>query len=156
MPSKIPEEISDLRLPDIERVVLAGGGVLELAGIRMAGDIDLTTSRTNSDFLLQTDPVKWHKQPHTFKRIRDGTRFQRTSVSDSDGRFDIWQYWYHAGRPVGERVVSVDELIENSWQHKAGFYVVNLTFMMEMKAWAARDKDLRDIERYQQWLENGY
>ena len=154
--STIPHEISSLCVPDIERVVLAGSGVLELAGIRPAADIDLATSRTNVDFLLQSDPERWHKKVHSFNRIRDGSAFQRTSLADTAERFDIWQSWYHAGRPVGDRLVTVDELIENSWQHKAGFYVVNTVFMMEMKAWAARPKDIRDVRRYEQWRENGY
>lgn len=151
MPSAIPEEISQLHLPDIERVVLAGSGVLELAGIRLAVDIDLATVPTNTDFLLESDPERWHKQVHTFKRIRDGSRFQRTSVGDTDGRFDIWQHWYHAGRPVGDRILSVDELIENSWQHKVGFYVLHTAYMMDLKFWADRDKDRLDLALYEQW-----
>lgn len=137
-----------MNLPNIERVVLAGSGVLELSGIRTANDIDLVTDRKNTDFLLESEPERWRKEVHHFRRIRDGSRFQRTSVIDDKQRFDIWQTWYHAGLPVGERQLSVDELIENSVQHKLGFYVVNLAYMMDMKAWANREKDQADVQLY--------
>lgn len=154
--STIPGEIVSLNLPNIERVVLAGSGVLELSGIRPANDIDLVTDRKNTDFLLESDPERWSKEVHHFRRIRDGSRFQRTSVIDTERRFDIWQTWYHAGLPLGERQLTVDELVENSTQHKLGFYVVNLAYMMEMKAWANRDKDQIDLARYAQFQEYGY
>lgn len=156
MSSQIPEKIQALNFPDIEHVVLAGSGVLELAGIRPAADIDLATNLENVNHLLDGDPNQWRRKVHTFTRIKDGTSFQKTSVEDIDGQFDIWRHWYHAGRPVGERIISIDELIDNSRQHKLGFYVVNLSFMMEMKASSGRPKDIEDLRRYHQYIEWGY
>jgi len=154
--SRIPEAIVSLEFPDIERVVLAGSGVLELNGIRPAQDIDLATRRKNIDHLFETDPEHWTRKVNTFKRITDGTSFERTSVEDVDGRFDIWKTWYHAGRPQGDRIVRLDELLKNSVQHELGFHVLKLEYVMDMKAHARRPKDLSDLRRYHQWLENGY
>ena len=151
MPSSIPGEIAALRLPDIERVVLAGSGVLELAGIRLARDIDLATTFENREYLLEADSKHWHKVVHRHRRLADGKKFQVTSVESVDGRFDIWRQWYDFGRPVGDRIVSLDELIENSRQHELGFHVLNLAFVRELKASAGREKDILDVEHIDAW-----
>ena len=157
MHSRIPEKIVDIGARDIERVALLGSGVLELAGLRSARDIDLVMDKADTDLLLENDSERWHKKVRTFRRIRDGGRFQKTSIEDTNGEYDIWNHWYHAGRPVGNRLIYLDELIEDfCWQHKLGFWVVRLSKTIEMKAWAARPKDLEDVKLYEQFIQRGY
>ncbi len=156
MRSQIPEKIASLNFPDIERVVLAGSGVLELHGIRRARDIDLATSRKNIDHLFEADPENWIRRVRTFTRNTDGTTFERTAVEDVKGEYDVWQTWYHPGRPQGDRIVQLSELIENSTQHDLGFYALNLEYLMEMKAASDLEKNRMDVLRYQQWREYGY
>lgn len=152
MRSSIPGEIERLGVPDIEDVVLAGGGVLELAGIRLADDIDLVTTLANREWLLDDDPKRWQKVVHRYKREKDGTDFQLTSVSDVDGRFDIWRTWFDKGRPQGNRLVRFEEMKENSRRHRLGFYVVRLEFMRELKLHGGRGKDLVDVALIDEYL----
>lgn len=87
--STIPAEIAGLGLPDLKRAVLMGSGVLEIAGIRAANDIDLVASLKNRQALLERNPDIWHKVTHVHHRSSDDSRFQITSVSDTSERFDI-------------------------------------------------------------------
>lgn len=146
MKTTIPGEIAALQFPDIEQVVLAGSGVLELEGIRVARDIDLATTFENREYLLESDPDYWKKVVHRYRRLTDNSRFQVTSVGSADGRFDIWRQWYDFGRPIGNRIIQLDELIANSRQHKLGFYVLHLSFVRQLKAAAGRENDLVDVE----------
>lgn len=146
MSTSIPGEIAALNLPDIEQVVLAGSGVLELAGIRQARDIDLVTTFSNREYLLKQEPEHWHKVVHRYRRLADNTPFQVTSVERTDGRFDIWRQWYDVGRPVGNRIIQLEELRENSCQHKLGFYVLNLDFVRDLKTSTGRSKDMADVK----------
>lgn len=159
MHDRIPNKIAALNFPDIEGVVLAGSGVLEENGIRPARDIDLATTMHNIEHLFISQPGQWRAKINTFNRIRDGEPFQVESFEDVTGEFDIWnETWYHPGRPVGNRIVTLDELIANSTQHKLGFYVVNLEFDMEMRMAMApeSEKYAMDVRRYHQWREQGY
>lgn len=124
---------------------MLGGSVLELAGIRKAVDIDLVTVPTNTDALLK-DKTTWRKETRTMRRIQDRGTFTRTFVADTDNRFDIWQQWYDARRPLNNRQVYVPELIQISMQHDAGFWVVNLSEMLAMKAASGREKDALDVQ----------
>lgn len=143
--STIPVEIVALGLPSIERVVLMGGGVYELAGIRNADDIDLVTDLKNRHALLKRNPELWHKITHVYRRSTDGSRLRITSISDTSKRFDIWTHWYDESRPKGSRHISLEELLDNSTQHRLGFYVVNLDFMIDLKRHSSRPKDVNDV-----------
>lgn len=144
--STIPAEIKVLNLPNIEYTVLMGGGVLELAGVRTAADIDLVTTLKNRRALLARDPDVWRKLTHAYRRERDGSRFQVTSVTDTASRFDIWLDWYDESRPKGDRHISLDELIAHSTQHALGFYVANLEFVIDLKRRSTREKDTADVQ----------
>ncbi len=147
--STIPAEITAAGFPDIEKVILMGGGVLELHGLRQATDIDLVTTPANSEGLITADSDRWHKIVRHYTAITDGHPFTRTSVSDVGGRFDIWNSWYDVRRPVGDRqLYPLRDLRERSVQHPMGFYVLRLEEMIDMKRAAARDKDLEDIALY--------
>lgn len=144
--STIPAEIASAGFPDIEKVVLMGGGVLELYGLRPATDIDLVTTTANSEGLIATDPDRWRKIVRHYTAITDGHPFTRTSISDAGGRFDIWNTWYDVRRPVGDRqLYPLRDLRERSVQHPMGFYVMRLDEMIAMKRAAGREKDLQDV-----------
>lgn len=148
--STIPAEIVSAGFADIEKVILMGGGVLELHGLRRATDIDLVTTPANSEGLITVDSDRWRKVVRQFTATTDGHPFTRTSISDADGRFDIWNQWYDVRRPVGDRqLYPLRDLRERSVQHPMGFYVMRLDEMIDMKRAAARDKDLQDVALYQ-------
>lgn len=150
--STIPEEIVSAGFPDIEKVILMGGGVLELNGLRQATDIDLVTTPANTEGLIASDPLHWQRIVRQYRAISDGHPFQRTSITDIDGRFDIWNQWYDARRPLGDRqLYPLRDLREMSVQHAMGFYVIRLDEMIAMKQGAAREKDLRDVALYDRW-----
>ena len=152
--STIPAEIISAGFADIEKVVVMGGGVLELYGLRRASDIDLVTTRANSEELIARNPERWHKIVRHYTALADGHPFTRTSIADSDARFDIWNQWYDVRRPVGNRqLYPLRDLREYSIQHSMGFYVMRLDEMIDMKRAAARDKDLDDVLLYRQWTQ---
>lgn len=149
--STIPAEIISAGFADIEKVILMGGGVLELYGLRRATDIDLVTTQANSEGLIADNPRRWHKIVRHYTALADGHPFTRTSIADIDARFDIWNQWYDVRRPVGDRqLYPLRDLRARSVQHPMGFYVMRLDEMIDMKQAAARDKDLRDVALYQQ------
>lgn len=153
--STIPAEIEALNLPNIERIVLMGSGVLELAGLRTAADIDLVTTRKNRRTLLERNPETWRKITHMHRRERDGSRFQVSSLTDHEDRFDIWLNWYDESRPQGDRRLSLDMLLEHSTQHALGFYVANLEFIIDLKRGSNRVKDQTDARMYDATRQNG-
>jgi hypothetical protein len=123
--------------------------VLELHGLRRAGDIDLVTTSANSEGLVIGDPERWHKIVRHYTALADGHPFTRTSVADTEGRFDIWNQWYDVCRPIGDRqLYPLRDLRPRSIQHPMGFYVMRLEEMIDMKRAAARDKDLQDVALY--------
>ncbi len=154
--STIPAEIEALNLPHIERVVVMGGAVLELAGIRLAKDIDLVMSVADRKALYESQPDGWQKIAHLYRRASDGSNLQITSLSDSSGRFDIWSHWYDGSRPNGRRHVLLDELRQYSTQHPAGFYVANLEYLMELKLNSLREKDTQDVELVEHLRRTGH
>ena len=148
--STIPQEIEEAGFPDIEKVIVMGGGVLELHGLRQATDIDIVTTLANSEGLAASNPDRWHKIVRHYTAITDGHSFTRTSIADTEARFDIWNTWYDVRRPVGDRrLYPLRDLRERSIQHPMGFYVMRLDEMIDMKRAAAREKDLRDVDLYQ-------
>lgn len=148
--STIPQEIEGAGFPDIEKVIVMGGGVLELHGLRRATDIDLVTTAANSEGLIANKPDRWHKIVRHYVALADGHPFTRTSIADTEARFDIWNTWYDVRRPVGDRqLYPLRDLRERSIQHPMGFYVMRLDEMIDMKRAAAREKDLRDVDLYQ-------
>ena len=150
--SSIPEEIAAVGFEDIENVVLMGSGVLELAGIRTARDIDLVTTLGNREALLASDSERWRKIVHTRNRLADSTTFQLTSVSDTDNRFDIWRHWYDPRRPLGDRQIYTEELRSLSTQHLLGFYVLRLAELRNLKRHTGRESDQADARLIDHYL----
>ena len=147
--STIPAEIVSAGFPDIEKVIVMGGSVLELYGLRRAADIDIVTTTANSEGLITTNPDRWHKIVRHYTAITDGHPFTRTSISDTEGRFDIWNTWHDVRRPVGDRqLYPLRDLRPRSIQHPMGFYVMRLDEMIDIKRAAARDKDVWDVALY--------
>ena len=149
--STIPQEIEEAGFPDIEKVIVMGGGVLELHGLRRATDIDLVTTVANSEGLIANEPDRWHKIMRHYVALADGHPFTRTSIADTESRFDIWNTWYDMRRPIGDRqLYPLRDLRERSVQHPIGFYVLRLEEMIDMKQATNRKKDLYDVELYRQ------
>jgi hypothetical protein len=158
MARNIPESIAAVEFDDIEQVILAGSGVQELAGELIGADIDLVSPETNThELLTRRPPLRrlWTEKTNVFTRS-DGTTFEMLSIEDSEKEFDIWPQWYDASRPQGDRLVSFDELKEDTWQHPLGFFVVSMRRHLAMKAALNRPKDRRHLARHVQFTENGY
>lgn len=129
--STIPSEIRALNLPDMNGIIVIGGGFMELLGFRKATDIDMAVSRKNWIYLR--DELKWTVY----------TRGVSLFMRDPTDRFDIWDGWYDREH---KRVIRFDELISNSVAHDDGFRVPTIEYQIQLKRWDGRPKDLEDIE----------
>lgn len=146
--STIPQEIVDCNFPDIGQVVLIGGGVLELAGFRVARNIDLVTTSDNIDGLKAQDSRRWHEEARKMMRTHNGSLFTRKVVSDTNKRFDIWQQWYDQRNTEDNDWLFAKDLINMSSRHKAGFYVLKASEVIAMKNATKREKDLVDVGNF--------
>lgn len=156
MARNISETIAAVGFDDIEQVILAGSGVQELAGELIGADIDLVSPDTNTRPLLNRQPPYrrlWIERTSTFTRS-DGTTFDMLSIEDSEGEFDIWPQWYDASRPKGNRLVSFEELKEDTWQHPLGFFVVSLARHLRMKAALNRPKDREHLASHNHFVKH--
>ena len=123
--SSIPSEIAGLHLPDSNGVVVIGGAVLELYNLRKADDIDMVVSLENWQYLGARPG--WTR--HTNKA-------NGVYLTDQTARFDVWPQWYD---------LSLSELLQNSHQTEAGFYMPTIAYQIALKRLTGREKDKRDI-----------
>lgn len=140
MDSTIPQEIVQLNLPNIEQVVLAGGGAIEVqlgANARLAEDIDLIVSLDNWRYLR--DVLHWRRV------VNDEGR---SCLRSPDNRFDVWRWWW---LPKEGRYY-FSSLEAGSEQHASGFFVLKLNELYQLKRYSGRQKDLEDIALLQKYL----
>lgn len=144
--SLIPKEIRDkFREFGTERqtsIILMGGGVLDVAGVRKAKDVDIVVDDELFEVLGKSDG--WHEVIRTEKRIDDGTDFKLRSLTDKTGHFDVWDRWYDRRRQLNDRELHFNDLIENTWLHPYGFRIYDLGETRAMKAASPRLKDQTD------------
>jgi hypothetical protein len=139
MDSTIPQEIVQLNLPNIEQVVLAGGGAIEVQlgrAVRQAEDIDLIVSLANWRYLR--DDLRWRRV------IKDG----RSCLRSPDNRFDVWRWWWlpEEGRYYFPALKSASE------QHESGFLVLKLDELYWLKKRSGRQKYSQDITLFKKYL----
>lgn len=140
MDSTIPQEIVQLNLPNIEQVVLAGGGAIEVQlgrTVRHAEDIDLIVSLQNWRYLR--DELHWHRV------VNDEGR---SCLRSPDNRFDVWRWWWlpHQGR------IALSTLHLQSERCSDGFYVLRLRDVYQLKRQSGRQKDKADIALLQNYF----
>jgi len=135
----ILEKINSLGLPSKQFVVM-GGAVLELKGIRKAGDIDI----------IVTDEL--------FETLKKNPAWTYVSEVGSLGNVQVESLENHAGVSVYRRIYgggTIDFFLKNpdKYEEIEGVYFASLSNLLEIKSGSwNREKDKRDVELIKAYL----
>ena len=130
MSKHVADDIVALKLPAINEVVVIGGAVMEIYGLRKAQDVDIVVSLKNWQYLQTLDGWTLDNKP-------DFRRF----LTDENRRFDVWRWWFN---PTDKSRTKLDVLKKNCWQHEYGFYVPSPKLQIALKGQLSRHKDDED------------
>lgn len=156
----IIDEVAALGMPYPEEIVINHGAALVVRGIRPeneGGDIDAATNLENNQYL--EDELGFRAVRLTVGVSADG--IERTIISrrDSEGRFDIhrWDFSMQRYNQTGKGRIYLPELGAMSDQDdETGIWVARPELVLLTKQQTGREKDIQDIGRILQYLEQGY
>ena len=156
----IAHEIASLPFSEDEfdDVIVAGGAVMELHGLRLAGDIDLIIPIWLQNALQSHQPGRWERAYRTVQRVSDGTNFDLRWLRDIPAepdmapRFDIWAHWFDPAGEIGNRIITHEQVKKHTFRHELGFRAMELKYLQYLKERFGREKDAEDVRLIREYL----